>query len=168
MLFRSVAQRAVPVPRGMNETDADLYLRLTAVAEMETRISKAPCRYLGILVGDAYEPDPQMWPSTVLDQRKSHASVVYEWQYVDAGGSRHTATCNVNRLLYHKRRVPMNPLRTCPSNLKFDIAFFEAVGANVRDGIVFKGVAFESDRPEIVTQVPNEGLDIQREPKYNA
>ena len=74
----NVAQRAVPVPRGMNETDVDLYLRLTAVAEMETRISKAPCRYLGILVGGAYEPDPQMWPSTALDQRKSHARVVYE------------------------------------------------------------------------------------------
>ncbi len=109
-----------------------------------------------------------MWPSTALEQRKSHASVVYEWQYVVVGGARHTATCNVTHLLHDKRRVPMNPLRTCPSGLTFDIAFFEAVGANVRDGIVFKGVAFETDRPEIVAQVPNEGLDIQREPVYNA
>ena len=109
-----------------------------------------------------------MWPSTALDHRKSHASVVYEWQFVAADGARHMATCNVNNLLHHKRRVPMNPLRTCPSNLTFDAAFFEAVGANVRDGIVFKGVAFESDRPEIVTQVPNEGVDVQREPVHGA
>ncbi len=164
----NVAQRAVPMPRGMNETDADLYLSLAAVAEMETKISKSPCRYLGLPIGDAYEPDPQMWPRTAIDQRKSHASVVYEWQYVAAGGARHTATCNVNHLLHNKRRVPMNPLRTCPSNLTFDAAFFEAVGANVREGVVFKGVAFESDRPEIVTQVPNEGVDVQREPVHGA
>ena len=62
----------------------------------------------------------------------------------------------------------MNPLRTCPSNLTFDAVFFDAVGANVRDGIVFKGVAFESDRPEIVAQIPNEGVDVQREPVYGA
>ena len=62
----------------------------------------------------------------------------------------------------------MNPLRACPSNLTFDVAFFDAVGANVRDGIVFKGVAFESDCPEIVTQIPNEGLDVQHEPVYAA
>jgi hypothetical protein len=152
----------------MNETDADLYMRLAAVAEMETKISKSPCRYLGLAVGDTYEKDPQMWPPSALEQRKSHASVVYEWQHVGMHGARHTATCNVNDLLHHRRRVPMNPLRACPSNLTFDVAFFEAVGGNVREGIVFRGVAFESDRPEIVTQIPNEGLDIQREPVHGA
>ncbi len=137
-----VVQRAVPIPRGMNEADADLYLRLAAVAEMETKISKSPCRYLGLPIGDTYEPDPQMWPPNALEQRKSHASVVYEWQHVGMHGARHTATCNVNDLLHHRRRVPMNPLRACPSNLTFDVAFFEAVGGNVREGIVFRGVAF--------------------------
>ena len=166
--LNNVIQREVPIPRGMNETDSDLYLRLSAIAELETKISKSPCRYLGLVVGGAYVPDPQMWPPSALEQRKSHASVVYEWQYVGAGGSRHMATCSVDHLLHNGRRVPMNPLRSCPSNLTFDVAFFEAVGANVREGIVFKGVAFESDRPEILTQIPNEGVDVQREPVCGA
>ena len=62
----------------------------------------------------------------------------------------------------------MNPLRTCPTGLTFEAAFFEAVGANTREGIMFKGVAYESDRPEILAQVPNEGLDVQREPVHLA
>ena len=64
--------------------------------------------------------------------------------------------------------VPMNPLRTCPNGLTFDITFFQEVGASVREGILFKGVAFESDRPDILEQVPHEGLDVQQEPVYNA
>ena len=35
---------------------------------------------------------------------------------------------------------------------------------NVRDGIEFKGVAYESDRPHIVQQLPCGGEDIQDEP----
>ena len=47
-------------------------------------------------------------------------------------------------------------------------SFFSAVGANVREGIVFKGVAYESERPEILEQVPGDGLDVQHEPVYGA
>ena len=61
------------------------------------------------------------------------------------------------------RRVPLNPLRICPCGLTF-----EAVGASVREGILFKGIAHESERPGILEQVPNEGLDVQHEPVHSA
>jgi len=156
-----------PIPRCMNETDVDRYTRLLAAADMETRTSKAPCRYLGLRVGETFEPDPQLWPPEYIDERKSHALVVYEWQHVAANGKRHTVACRMNKILRDGgRRIPMNPLRVPPSGLTLDVAFFTAVGANVREGIVFKGVAYESERPEILEQVPNDGLDVQHEPVY--
>ena len=140
-----------------------------AVAEMETRLNKAPCKYLGLQLGPGiYEPDPHLWPSAALAQQKSHASVVYEWQYVTASGKPHTATCRINKLVYLGRRVSMNPFRSCPTGLTFDIAFLEAVGKAVREGIEYRGVAYESERPEIRAEVPNEGLDIQHEPVYES
>ena len=36
----------------------------------------------------------------------------------------------------------------------------------VRVGIVFKGIAYESDRPNIIPQLPCGGEDIQDEPVY--
>ena len=112
----------VPRPRGMNETDADRYTLLLAVAEMETKTSKAPCRYLGLRVGDTYEPDPQMWSPELLEERRSHASVLFEWQHVGIGGKPHMVTCRLDKILGGGgRRVPMNPLRSCPSGLTFDI-----------------------------------------------
>ncbi len=57
----------------------------------------------------------------------------------------------------------MNPLRnTCPSRLTFSVEFFDAVGRNVRD-IQFAGITFDGDRPGIERQLPNEGVDVQKE-----
>ena len=162
-------RRKIPIPRCMNETDVDRYTRLLAMADMETRTSKAPCQYLGLRIGETFEPDPQLWPLECLDERKSHALVAYEWQHVAVNGKRHTVACRMNKILRDGgRRIPMNPLRVPPSGLTLDVAFFTAVGANVREGIVFKGVAYESERPEILEQVPNDGLDVQHEPVYGA
>ena len=110
-----------------------------------------------------------MWPPEFLEERKSHACVAYEWQHVGTGGKRHIVVCRVNDILSAGgRRVPLNPLRICPCGLTFDVAFFEAVGASVREGILFKGIAHESERPGILEQVPNEGLDVQHEPVHGA
>ena len=158
-----------PTPSCMKEADVDRYARLLAAAERETKNSKAPCRYLGLRVGDAFEPDPQLWPPEFQDDRSSHAVVVYEWLHVSTNGQRHTAACRMDHLLENGgRRVPKNPLRAPPCGLTFDVAFFAAVGANVREGIAFKGVAYESERPEILEQVPGDGLDVQHEPVYGA
>ena len=105
--LNKVLQRAVPIPRGMIETDADLYLRLAAIADVETKTSKAPCRYLGLEIGpNQYEPDPQMWPAGFLGERRTHTNVVYQWQHVRTRQSQHKASCNVTNLLHHGRRVP--------------------------------------------------------------
>ena len=161
-------RRSIPIPKCMNAAAVDRYARLLAAADMETKTSKAPCRYLGLRIGEIFEPDPQLWPPEYLNERKSHALVVYEWQHVVVNGRKHTAACRMDKLLQEGGRVPMNPLRVSPSGLTFDVTFFTAVGTNVREGIVFKGVAYESERPEILEQVPNDGLDVQHEPVYGA
>ena len=51
---------------------------------------------------------------------------------------------------------------------EFDISFFEVVGKNAQEGIQYRRVAYESERPEIRAEVPKEGLDVQLEPAYEA
>ena len=166
--LHNILERSIPAPRGMSETDMDLLGHLIAIAKMEERVSKAPCKYLGLQMGpNHYEPDPQMWPSGLLEHQKSHVSVAFEWQHVGIRGGKHTATCRADNVC-GGRRVPMNPLRNCPTGLTFGLAFFEAVGANVLDGIQFRGIAYETERSEILVQVPKEGLDVQREPVHGA
>ncbi len=157
-----VIKRSIPAPRGMSESDTDLYMRLLAVADVETKASMAPCRYLGLEVGvDQYEPEPQNWDAA--DAQKTHVNVFYEFQHVSFRGSRYMVCCNAHDLLHHGRRLPMNPLRnTCPSRLTFSVEFFDAVGRNVRD-IQFAGITFDGDKPGIVRQLPNEGVDVQKE-----
>ncbi len=165
----NLIERSVPIPRSMNEKDIDLFRQLVTVADTETRLTKAPCKYLGLQVGPgSYEPDPHLWPSAALARPKSNASVVYQWQYVTASGKPHTVTCRVDNLVYLGQRISMNPFRSCPTGLTFDIAFFGAVGKAVREGIEYRGVAYESERPEIRAEVPNEGLDVQHEPVYES
>ena len=47
----------------------------------------------------------------------------------------------------------------------FSIDVFNAVASNVRKGIQFKGIAYESERPNIIPQLPG-GEDIQDEPVF--
>ncbi len=159
---------SIPVPSGMNENDADLFRRLVAAAEIETKTTKAPCRYLGLEIASGlFEPDPTRWPADTRNERKTHVNVCFEWSYVKSQGSPsggHRVTCRVNNLC-GGRRVALNPLtRACPSGLTFTVDFFEAVAQTVRDGIKFRGIVFEGDGTDILGQLPNEGRDVQNEP----
>ena len=40
----------------------------------------------------------------------------------------------------------------------------EAVAGNVSDGVKFKGIAYEGEKPSILHRVPSNGLDIQDTP----
>ena len=46
------------------------------------------------------------------------------------------------------------------------VDFMKAVGVNTHAGIQYKGIVFDSERPDLKTQVPNGGLDIQDEPVF--
>ena len=65
--------------------------------------------------------------------------------------------------MYNGRRLPLNPFRACPTNMTFTIEWMQAVAANVRTGIVYKGIAYEGDHPDIVLELPNAGRDVQHE-----
>jgi len=41
--------------------------------------------------------------------------------------------------------------------------FMQCVANNVLEGISYKGIAYEGDRPDIVEEVPNNGIDVQDE-----
>ena len=52
----------VTCPQGMSQQDLELHRKLLSAAEVETRVSKAPCVYLGLQTAtDQYEPDPGSW-----------------------------------------------------------------------------------------------------------
>ena len=57
----------------------------------------------------------------------------------------------------------MNPLRSCPTNLQFSLEWLEAVASNVRAGIKYQGVTYESEKPDFVYDLPSGGIDIQHE-----
>ena len=58
------------------------------------------------------------------------------------------------------------PLLPHRAYLRYNL--FRSSWENVREGIQFRGVAYESERPEIRAEVPKEGLDVQHEPVYEA
>ena len=65
------------------------------------------------------------------------------------------------------RGVPKNPLSTgAPSGLTFTVDFAVALGKAVHEGIEFKGIAYESDAPTLLKQLPNGGVDCQDEKVY--
>ena len=137
-----IVARGIAVPSGMVEADVELYRRLAAIADVETKASKAPCHYLGLDMGaGSYEPDPGKWNLASLDASKTQVNVIYEWKHVKAKGEHHRVSCNVNHLIHNGRRVSGNPLKhSSPTGLTFSIEFFDAVGRNVRTGIQYKGI----------------------------
>ena len=46
------------------------------------------------------------------------------------------------------------------------VAYAEALGYAVHEGIEFKGIAYESDAPTLLKQLPNGGVDCQDEKVY--
>ena len=118
------------------------------------------CRALKMSIKDA--PDPSNWTIS-SDTNKTKTEVVYEWGHVLRNGEAHRATCCANDICYKGRRVPMNPLRSCPTNLQFSLEWMEAVASNVRAGIKYHGVTYESEKPDFVYDLPSGGIDIQHE-----
>jgi hypothetical protein len=162
-------QKRLPTPATVSE-DACLYDRLIEKAVQEERLRKAPCKYLGLACGGGcFEPNPGRWPLQVCSQgRKTHADVTFEWSGVSRGTAPHHVTVSVNNLLRQEGRpVPHHPLgNPAPSMLTFSLEFLAVVACNVMPGIVFKGVAYDDERPEIEVILPKGGLDIQDEPLY--
>ena len=137
--LHNLISRGAPIPRALKQSDEDLLQQLLSIAELETKESKCPCRYLGIQRDGQFISDPGEWNAIT----KTTNQVFFEWCHVKHDGTTHRAACSINHLIHHGRRVPLNPLRgTCPSGLVFDIEFFEAVAKNVNERIEFKGVAF--------------------------
>ncbi len=137
-------KKTVPCPAGMCQQEAEIYRKLLAAAETETRESKAPCVYLGVEVdGGVFEPDVDNWPESEVEKTKRH--VCYEWLHVSRGEAPHRVVFNATDLLHHRRRVPLNPLRACPTNLTFTIDFMQAVANNGLDGIVYKGITYDGE-----------------------
>ena len=67
----------------------------------------------------------------------------------------------VDNALHHQRVLPQHPLaHTAPSGLKFAQHFMDAVAQNVHDNVRFKGIVFEGERPAIVQQFPQGGVDL--------
>lgn len=159
----------VPTPPGLREADGDLQRRLESVAVAETTHGKAPCKYLGLHIGaQCFEPDPSLWPSRYYPASlgKMKATVCFEWLFVsrDGGQTPHRVTTCVHNLLHHKRNVPGHPLKaSAPSRLNFPVNFMSALASNVHEKIEFKGVAFDGERPQLMLQLPNDGVDVQDE-----
>ena len=159
-------RKRIPAPPGMCKQDEEIYRCLVSAAEAEQKTSKVPCTYLGLqLKDDRFEPDPSNWPAERLHHGKTHANVWFEWKYVFRQPEPHRVCCNVNDIKHHGRAVPLNPLRPCPS-LTFTVEWMQAVADHVQAGIKYHGIVYESDRPEIIHELPNGGVDVQREPVH--
>ena len=138
--------------------DSENYRRFLAIAETETREHKAPCLYLGLETEPGkYEPDPSNWSSSAQES-KTKANVWYEWQHVKCNGLPFRVACNVHHLVHHGRSAPLNPLRTCPTNLTFSTKWMEAGANNVLPGIKYKGIVYQGDAQHFSPDLPNAGI----------
>ena len=165
-----VLERQVPRPADLVQSDEDMWQSLIDMACLETTHRKAPCQYLGAEISKGkYEPDPAKWPARCypFSQGKSKATVHFEWVGVSIDGKAHMVSMSVNDVLHHQRSLPQHPLaHTAPSGLTFSHHFMEAVAQNVHEAARFKGIAFEGERPSIVLQLPQGGIDVQDAPLY--
>ena len=122
--------------------------------------------YLGIKIErDRYEGDPSKWPRS---SGRTKATIHYEWTNVFLrNGVAYRTVIEVHHLLHHSRGPPKGPLSsTAPSGLVFTIDYAEALGEAVHEGIEFKGIAYESEAPTLLKQLPNGGVDCQDEKVY--
>ena len=158
------------LPALRSPSDAILWDKLCAVADEETHKHKAPCVYLGLALGHGkYEPDPFNWPfqSYSCINGKESATVCFEWVGVTINGAPHVVHATASDIIGNGKGLPFNPLAySAPSCLKFSLAFMESVAKNVHQGVSFKGIVFEGERPTISLQLPHGGIDIQDEPLY--
>ena len=156
--------RGIPGPADMQVDDNMLFERLRGVAEVEQERTKVSCKYLGLDNGTGFAQHPKDWPG---GDWKSQRNVVFEWTGVVQCANQQPlrTSSRADNLISNGRSLGANPLaRDAPSNLVFSIEFAQAVADNVKPGTKFKGISFESERPEIIEQLPFGGRDIQDEP----
>ena len=159
----TIHNRNVPTPlalrRTANSHNAELQRKLQSAAP-------PGCKYKGEKHGDCYEPDPAKWTSTST----SEVMVWYEWEHVLRGEKKeaHRVSIKVNNIIHGNRKPPQNPLgKSSPSNLYFTVEFMTAFGERVCPGMIYEGIAYEGDNPELRPDVvPNGGLDIQDSPVH--
>ena len=131
------------------------------------------CRYLGVQVGPAFEPDPQKW-KVRPGQNKAFLTVWYEWEHITRGPENKPYRVEIvaNDILHHNRNVPFHPCSpSCPRELRFDVEYMQGMakwksGANSNEHAQYVGISYESDRPAFQYEVPDGGLDIQDQPVY--
>ena len=168
--------KQLPLPAAIT-TNKVLHSQLVAAAARQM----APCKYLGLeIAAGRFEPDPAKWPSRChnASHHQLHVKVHFEWEHVLRGNEKHRVEVHVNNALRH--RLPHCPLdKSAQTGLLFSIEFMDAVAENKRAGMIFegaaesktaaikfKGIAFDSERPDIIHQLPDGGADIQDEPVY--
>ena len=168
LLQHVITRGLVTPPNDFADSDSELLRRLEDAADRASLNTKAPCAYLGLsIAGGRYEKNPKKWPSNKCPKsRKNLVKVTFEWRHVRRDDEPHRVDVRVDHAVKHG--IPYCPLSSsAPSNLVFSLGFLETVATSKREGIEFKGVCFESDRAEIVLQLPDAGVDIQAENKTN-
>ena len=154
--------RLVPKPLALKSRDEQWWSDLAKVAEKYLL-----CKYLGKHQDGDYQPDPAKWKCT--SGHKSQATVWYEWLHVLRGRDKkeHRVCAIVNHLIHHQQGILGNPLaNACSSELCFSLEYMKALADAKWPGTVFEGVSYESDRPGLIQQVPDGGIDIQEHPLY--
>ena len=67
--------RGPAIPKSLKQPEEDLWKQLVDIADLETRQSKCPCRYLGVMLeSHEFQPDPSQWACGV----KTKGHVVFE------------------------------------------------------------------------------------------
>ena len=159
-----VFARGVPAPLRMSEDNAGLYRALLQLAATETVVRKVPCVYLGAQIAEnRFESDPAKWAC----QGKKRVRAWFEFPGVSVEGKAYRVSLEIHNISQHNRSVPRSPLSHWAfTRATFTVDFFNAVASNVRKGIQFKGIAYESERPTILEQLPCGGVDVQDEPVF--
>ena len=79
-------ERRPGVPAPSTFSDLHLLEKLLLAARREVEATKSPCVYLGLSIGEHFEPNPAKWPSDALaGQWATHAPVWYEYPLRTAG-----------------------------------------------------------------------------------
>ena len=166
--LHKLRQRGLPGPPDIGDRDYRLWRDLEQVAASETTQRKAPCKYLGQRTGERFEPDPAKWNVIECpDGWKAHAKVWFEWLYVSQGSAPYRSSCRADDVVTSGRFVPWNPLSQISfTGLAVTKEFMKTVAVNTHPGVLFKGIVLESERADIKSQLPNDGIDIFHESVY--
>ena len=120
---------------------------------------------MGKKQGDRYEPDPAKWHGTPKTKQRAW----YEFLHVTCGAGKYPYRVSVivNKVIHHGYAVPHQVLgKDAPTNINFSLEYTQAFAEYMYPSTVYRGISIEGDRPEILLQVPDGGLDIQDAPVH--